>query len=150
MAKATKQKVPRNRNRSDIHLQLGRGLSEMDACRGLWELGQYSIRATYANIDGMTFSDINRDGTGMGTIWLIFVVEWAVFLGLAWYLEQVISNATGIRKHWLFPFQCAAPPLPPRHAPSTQQILSRSTSCLLDLGAAAHNSACYVCCCSIL
>ena len=44
-------------------------------CRGLWELGQYSFRATYADSVGMTFSDINRDGTGMGTIWLIFVVE---------------------------------------------------------------------------
>ena len=55
----------------------------------------------------MTFTDINRDGTGMGAVWLIFVVEWAVFLGLAWYLEQVLSSATGIRRHWLFPFQCA-------------------------------------------
>jgi hypothetical protein len=59
----------------------------------------------------MTFADINKDGTGMGEIWIIFIVEWAVFLVLAWYLEQVISSATGIRKHWLFPFQCA-PPLP--------------------------------------
>ena len=86
------------------------GVSDVHACRGLWELGQYSIRATYANTDGMTFSDINKDGTGMGTIWLIFLVEWAVFLALAWYLEQVISTATGIRKHWLFPLQCAAFP----------------------------------------
>ena len=78
------------------------------ACRGLWELGQYSIRATFTNTVGMTFADINRDGTGMGSVWLIFVIEWAVFLGLAWYLEQVLSSATGIRKHWLFPLQCAA------------------------------------------
>ena len=56
----------------------------------------------------MTFSDINKDGTGMGTIWLIFFVEWVVFLVLAWYLEQVISSATGIRKHWLFPCMCAS------------------------------------------
>ena len=78
------------------------------ACRGLWELGQYSFRATYQDSVGMTFADINRDGTGMGIIWVIFIVEWAVFLVLAWYLEQVLSSATGIRRHWLFPFQCVA------------------------------------------
>ena len=56
----------------------------------------------------MTFSDINRDGTGMGAVWLIFAVEWVIFMVGAWYLEQVISNATGIRKHWLFPFRCGS------------------------------------------
>jgi hypothetical protein len=74
-------------------------------------LGQYAFRATYQNSDGMTFADINKDGTGMGEVWIIFIVEWVVFLVLAWYLEQVISSATGIRKHWLFPFQCAPSPL---------------------------------------
>jgi hypothetical protein len=59
----------------------------------------------------MTFADINKDGTGMGEVWIIFIVEGVAFLVLAWYLEQVISSATGIRKHWLFPFQCAPSPL---------------------------------------
>lgn len=84
-------------------------VSQYVTCRGLWELGQYSFRASYQDSIGMTFSDISRDGTGMGTIWIIFIVEWAIFLSLAWYLEQVLSNATGIRKHWLFPCMCDIP-----------------------------------------
>lgn len=80
-------------------------------CRGLWELGQYSFRAVYEGPDavGMQFTDINHSGNGMAEVWAIFVVEWAAFLALAWYLEQVLSSATGIRKHWLFPLRCVCP-----------------------------------------
>ena len=78
--------------------------------RGMWELAQYGERAVDVGPDtpGMRFSDINREGTGMGTVWLIFAVEWGVFMVAAWYLEQVFSDAIGVRKHWLFPFRCRA------------------------------------------
>jgi hypothetical protein len=75
-------------------------------CRGLWELGQYSFRATYQDAEGMEFATVGKEGNGMGVVWIVFAVEWPVFLTLAWYLEQVISSATGIRKHWLFPIRC--------------------------------------------
>ena len=82
-------------------------------CRGMWELAEYGIRAVDQgpHFPGMRFLDINRNGTGMGEVWLIFVLEWAGFMGLAWYLEQVLSSAIGIRKHWLFPLRCSSPSL---------------------------------------
>ena len=53
----------------------------------------------------MDFSNLTDYGNGMAVVWLIFVIEWPVFMLLAWYLEQVISSGTGIRRPWLFPFR---------------------------------------------
>jgi hypothetical protein len=53
----------------------------------------------------MQFSDIGKDGNGMGEVLVILILEWPVIMVLAWYLEQVLPTAAGIRKHWLFPFQ---------------------------------------------
>jgi hypothetical protein len=32
---------------------------------------------------------MNDAGNGMYTVWAIFVVQWAIFMLLGWYLEQV-------------------------------------------------------------
>ena len=74
-------------------------------CRGMWELAEYGARAVAIgpSTPGIRFSDIR--GTGMGAVWIIFAVEWVVFMVAAWYLEQVISDAIGVRKHWLFPLR---------------------------------------------
>ena len=72
-------------------------------CRGMWELAEYGARAVAIgpSTPGIRFSDIR----GMGAVWIIFAVEWVVFMVAAWYLEQVISDAIGVRKHWLFPLR---------------------------------------------
>jgi hypothetical protein len=77
-----------------------------ECCRGFWELGQYGFASRYrgggTNM-GMEFKDLFRDGNGMGVVLIIFLVEWPVFMLLAWYLEQVGSAGTGVRRPWLFP-----------------------------------------------
>lgn len=76
-------------------------------CRGLWELGQYSFKASYQDEVGMAFEDVNSDGNGMLVVWITFILQWPVFMVLAWYLEQVLDSGIGIRRHWLFPFMCS-------------------------------------------
>lgn len=92
-------------------------------CRGLWELGQYSFQASYQDETGMAFEDIDSDGNGMLTVWITFILQWPVFMALAWYLEQVLDSGIGVRRHWLFPFTCfrgrhAPRPCGPRHGSS--------------------------------
>lgn len=76
----------------------------------------------------MTFSDLFRDGNGMGEVWIIFIIEWPIFMALAWYLEQVISSGTGVRRHWLFPFKrtprCVHPPRPHASAACLEEALT--------------------------
>ena len=62
-------------------------------CRGLFEFGAYSFRGAYSNTFGMRFSDLSDEKNGMVTVWIIMAVEWAVFMVLAWYTEQVRVHA---------------------------------------------------------
>lgn len=39
-------------------------------------------------------------------MWAILIVEWFVFMALAWYLEQVFASGTGNRRHPLFFLDC--------------------------------------------
>lgn len=96
----------------------------------MWELAEYGKRAVDTpGYPGLRFQDINRNGTGMGAVWLIFVIEWGVFMVLAWYLEQVLSSGTGIRKHWLFPLQYTASPASVNHALRLHALRLTHTSC---------------------
>jgi hypothetical protein len=52
-------------------------------------MGEYAFLAVYRNSYGMAFANLRDAGNGMTTAWLILGVEWVVFMGLAWYLEQV-------------------------------------------------------------
>ncbi|WIA37022.1 hypothetical protein OEZ86_014006 [Tetradesmus obliquus] len=70
--------------------------------RGLFELGEYAFLAVYRNSYGMSFASLSDPGNGMTTAWLILGVEWLLFMGLAWYLEQVFASGTGNRRHPLF------------------------------------------------
>ncbi|GIL71728.1 hypothetical protein Vretimale_837 [Volvox reticuliferus] len=70
--------------------------------RGLWEMSQYAFLGVYQNSVGLNFSRLSDGGCGMLATWGIFVVEWAIFMILGWYFEQVISNGTGIHRHPLF------------------------------------------------
>eukprot|EP00898_Chlorokybus_atmophyticus_P003419 jgi/Chlat1/4078/Chrsp26S04118 len=70
--------------------------------RGLYELSQYSFRASYQNSSGMEFSNLGDSGNGMIEVWVVFIVEWFIFMILAYYLEQVLSSTTGVNKHPLY------------------------------------------------
>jgi ABC-type multidrug transport system ATPase subunit len=70
--------------------------------RGLYEFAQYAFKAGYGNGDGLSFGNINDGFNGMSVAMGIMAVEWAIFLVLAWYLEQVLSSGTGVRRSPLF------------------------------------------------
>lgn len=57
--------------------------------RGLYEIGQYCFLGVYRNQPGMQFNNLRDPGNGMISVWAIFIVEWALFMVLGWYFEQV-------------------------------------------------------------
>lgn len=62
----------------------------------------------------------------MVTTWIIFVVEWAIFMVLGWYLEQVLPGGNSVRRHPLFFLDC----------------LKRKVSCQLLLLSKSASSSC--------
>jgi hypothetical protein len=70
--------------------------------RGLFELGEYAFLGVYRGGSGMTWRTLQEPKNGMREAWVILAIEWAVFMVLAWYLEQVMSAGTGNRRHPLF------------------------------------------------
>jgi hypothetical protein len=64
-------------------------------CRGLYELGQYSFQGVYKGSKGLTFSKFSDKGCGMSAVLIILALEWFLFMGLAYYLEQVLSSGGG-------------------------------------------------------
>ena len=70
--------------------------------RGLWEFGQYAFHAQNHNTSGMTWSNLSDSDNGIVTVWIIFAVEWWLFLVAAWYIEQVTGGVAGIKRHPLF------------------------------------------------
>jgi len=74
--------------------------------RGLYEMSGYAFYANYQGSVGLTFGKFSDDANGMPEILAIMIVEFFVFMALAWYLEQVLGQV-GTRKHWLFCFGAA-------------------------------------------
>lgn len=52
-------------------------------------MAEYAFLGVYRNEAGLTWERLRDPGCGMRATWGIFAVEWAVFLVLGWYLEQV-------------------------------------------------------------
>ncbi len=52
-------------------------------------MAEYAFLGVYRNEAGLTWARLKDPGCGMRATWGIFAVEWAVFLVLGWYLEQV-------------------------------------------------------------
>ncbi|KAF8390227.1 hypothetical protein HHK36_024752 [Tetracentron sinense] len=65
--------------------------------RGLSEFAHYSM-----GIDGMRWKDLNDSKNGMREVLIIMIVEWLIVLLVAFYLDQVVSLGSGVRKHPLF------------------------------------------------
>ncbi|KAF7072091.1 hypothetical protein CFC21_112353 [Triticum aestivum] len=74
--------------------------------RGLYELGQYAFTGTAMGTDGMTWSSLSDPVNGMRTVLIIMVVEWAILLPLAFYLDQVSLLGGGLRKRLLILLKC--------------------------------------------
>ncbi|KAH9330894.1 hypothetical protein KI387_003002 [Taxus chinensis] len=70
--------------------------------RGLYELADYALTGVREGTDGMQWKNLNDHDNGMKEVLIIMFVEWLIILPLAYYLDQVISLGSGIRKHPLF------------------------------------------------
>ena len=57
---------------------------------------------------GLQFSNLSDAGNGIPAVWIIFIIEWPLFMLLAWYLEQVVNSGAGTSRHWLYclPWKC--------------------------------------------
>jgi hypothetical protein len=63
-------------------------------------MGEYAFLAVYRSSYGMALPDLWARGNGMLGAWLSLGVEWVVFMGAAWYLEQVrrAGGGGGVRR----------------------------------------------------
>ncbi|KAL6603879.1 hypothetical protein ACP70R_044240 [Stipagrostis hirtigluma subsp. patula] len=60
--------------------------------RGLYELGQYAMRASETGSPGMRWSDLNDPTNGMRDVIIIIVVEWLILLPVTYYFDHVASS----------------------------------------------------------
>ena len=67
--------------------------------RGLYEFSSYSFMAAYQGTMGMTFAKFSDEGNGMVEVILILLFEFPVFMGLAWYLEQVLGQVRALSSY---------------------------------------------------
>jgi hypothetical protein len=78
--------------------------------RGLYEFAQYAFEGAYKETSGMTFDSISDDINGLPGVMLIMLIEWPLFLLLAFYLDQVLDAGTGVRRPWNYCFSKSSPP----------------------------------------
>ncbi|OEL25178.1 ABC transporter A family member 7 [Dichanthelium oligosanthes] len=74
--------------------------------RGLYEFGQYAFTGNAMGTDGMKWTNLDDPLNGMRGVLIIMVVEWAILLPLAFYVDQVSSLGGGFRKNPLFFLKC--------------------------------------------
>ncbi|CAL5441476.1 unnamed protein product [Camellia sinensis] len=70
--------------------------------RMLYEFSKYALQGSDTNAGGMKWKDLNDSTNGMKELLIIMVVEWFVLLFVAYYVDQVISSRSGVRKSPLF------------------------------------------------
>eukprot|EP00803_Ostreobium_quekettii_P006309 evm.model.scf_575EXC.2 EVM.evm.TU.scf_575EXC.2 scf_575EXC:9226-28928(-) len=70
------------------------------AFRGVYELMVYAQSESVGFGEGMTWARLRDEGNGMVHIWVIMILEWFVFMGAVWLLEQPnqIPTLIGWRK----------------------------------------------------
>ena len=74
--------------------------------RGLYEFGQYASAGNSMGTTGMKWSNLDDSLNGMRGVLIIMVVEWAILLPLAFYVDQVSSLGGGFRKNSFFFLSC--------------------------------------------
>ncbi|KAI3846532.1 hypothetical protein MKX03_008214 [Papaver bracteatum] len=89
--------------------------------RGLYEFQDYSQRTSYVgHLVKMSWKDVNDGENGMREVFLLMIVEWFVMLIVAYYLDQVVSAGSGVRKHPLFFLNKSKKPPASYQQPTTQ------------------------------
>lgn len=68
--------------------------------RGLYEFGQYAFKGNYMGTSGMTWSDLNDGENGMAEVLIIIIIEWSLFLSLAYFLDQLASSGGDFRREF--------------------------------------------------
>lgn len=74
--------------------------------RGLYEFGQYASAGNSMGTTGMKWSNLDDSLNGMRVVLIIMVVEWAIVLPLAFYVDQVSPLGGGFRKNPFFFLGC--------------------------------------------
>eukprot|EP00210_Caulerpa_lentillifera_P009343 g8907.t1 len=80
------------------------------AYRGFYELGEYAFRASRSNAQGLTWDSFYQNNNHMGYVILVLLLEWPVFMYLAWYLEQVLGKKSRTSRRSLFFLDCFRKP----------------------------------------
>jgi len=71
--------------------------------RGWLEYKEYAQQSAYRGTPGLQWSDLSSDPMcGMGTVMVVMVIEWPVFLLFALYLDQVLDSGHRVPRHPLF------------------------------------------------
>uniref|UniRef100_A0A0D3GZY7 ABC transporter domain-containing protein n=1 Tax=Oryza barthii TaxID=65489 RepID=A0A0D3GZY7_9ORYZ len=70
--------------------------------RGLYELGQYAFSGNAMGTNGMEWTNLSDSENGMRIVLIIMVVEWAILLPLAFYLDKISSLGSGAHKTPMF------------------------------------------------
>uniref|UniRef100_A0A5B7AZN9 ABC transporter domain-containing protein n=1 Tax=Davidia involucrata TaxID=16924 RepID=A0A5B7AZN9_DAVIN len=73
--------------------------------RGLYEFSDYSSTGISAGSDGMRWANLSDSANGVREVLFIMLVEWFVVLFIAFYIDQVASSGSGVRRSPLFFFQ---------------------------------------------
>lgn len=60
--------------------------------RGLYEFSYYAFLGNYMGTDGMRWKDLSDGKNGMKEVLIIMIVQWLVFLVLAYYIDQITSS----------------------------------------------------------
>ncbi|KAK9114191.1 hypothetical protein Syun_020988 [Stephania yunnanensis] len=70
--------------------------------RGLYEFSQYAFTGNLVGTDGMRWKDLSDSANGMKEVLIIMSIEWLIVLPVAYYVDQVMSLGSGVRKRPLF------------------------------------------------
>ncbi|GAB2301526.1 hypothetical protein Dimus_035544, partial [Dionaea muscipula] len=71
-------------------------------CRGLYEFEQYVVRANEVGTNGMQWKNLCDSLNGMTEVMVIMIIECLVFFMIAYYVDQVKSTGSGVKKSPLF------------------------------------------------
>ncbi|GAB2289623.1 hypothetical protein Dimus_023932 [Dionaea muscipula] len=71
-------------------------------CRGLYEFEQYAVRANEVGTNGMQWKNLCDSLNGMTEVMVIMIIECLVFFMIAYYVDQVKSTGSGVKKSPLF------------------------------------------------
>ncbi|KAI3974176.1 hypothetical protein MKX01_033427 [Papaver californicum] len=89
--------------------------------RGIYEFEDYSKRTSYVGYAvKMSWKDVNDGENGMREVFLLMIVEWFIMLIVAYYLDQVVSAGSGVRKHPLFFLKKSKKPSASYQQPTSQ------------------------------